>query len=61
MRYHRPDHISYDPRARRRVRITEGCLYRMLPVLVILALVLYFAITLHPQGFPLIPWLLNHL
>jgi len=59
MRYRRPDHTSYDPHARRRGRITEGCLYWMLPVLIVLALVLYFAITLHPQGFPLIPWLLN--
>lgn len=61
MRYRRPDNTYYNPRARQRGCITEGCLYRMLPVLVILALALYLAITLHPQGYPLIPWLLNHL
>ena len=41
--------------------LPDGCAYLLLPLVAVLAVLLFLALALHPQGYPLIPWLIDHL
>lgn len=50
-----------EPLRDRRGCLPDGCAYQLLPIVIVLACLLFLAITFHPQGFSLIPWLIDHL
>ncbi len=68
-RYYRPDGTRYrnryplheQQRGCLPLGCAEGCVSLLLPVVIVLAVVLFVALNFHPQGFPLIPWLIDHL
>jgi hypothetical protein len=57
--YYRPNGTRYRPG--QRGCLADGCASRLLVILLLCAFLLILALNFHPQGFPLIPWLLNRL
>lgn len=50
---------SYSSRERR--SLSKGCTYQLILVYIILSVLVYIALALHPEGFPLFSWIIAHL
>lgn len=60
--YYDPSEYNYAPGRYRNYQrgLPDSCAFALLKIAFVLSIVVFLLIALHPQGYPLIPWLLSH-